>query len=107
MPRITSGAPVRSASAEEAASILEAASSVIIVPGYGLAVAQVALEGQARVCAVSDDDDVGARDFAGLDDAHDAAVLAVQALDVDAGDDGGAGLAGLVDEPLVGLRTSD
>jgi NAD(P) transhydrogenase subunit beta len=32
--------PVRSASAEEAASILEAAGSVIIVPGYGLAVAQ-------------------------------------------------------------------
>ena len=32
--------PVRSASAEEAASILEAASSVIIIPGYGLAVAQ-------------------------------------------------------------------
>src|SRR5262249_579742 len=32
--------PVRSASAEEAAAILEAASSVIIVPGYGLAVAQ-------------------------------------------------------------------
>jgi NAD(P) transhydrogenase subunit beta len=31
---------VRSASAEEAASVLEAASSVIIVPGYGLAVAQ-------------------------------------------------------------------
>jgi H+-translocating NAD(P) transhydrogenase subunit beta len=31
---------VRSASAEEAASILEASSSVIIVPGYGLAVAQ-------------------------------------------------------------------
>jgi NAD(P) transhydrogenase subunit beta len=30
----------RSASAEEAASVLEAASSVIIVPGYGLAVAQ-------------------------------------------------------------------
>jgi len=30
----------RSASAEEAASILEAASSVIVVPGYGLAVAQ-------------------------------------------------------------------
>ncbi len=30
----------RSASAEEAASILEAASSVIIIPGYGLAVAQ-------------------------------------------------------------------
>jgi NAD(P) transhydrogenase subunit beta len=32
--------PVRSASPEDAASILEAASSVIIVPGYGLAVAQ-------------------------------------------------------------------
>jgi H+-translocating NAD(P) transhydrogenase subunit beta len=32
--------PVRSASAEEAAAILEAASSVIVVPGYGLAVAQ-------------------------------------------------------------------
>jgi NAD(P) transhydrogenase subunit beta len=32
--------PVRSASPEEAASILEAASSVIVVPGYGLAVAQ-------------------------------------------------------------------
>jgi NAD(P) transhydrogenase subunit beta len=32
--------PVRSASPEEAASILEAASTVIIVPGYGLAVAQ-------------------------------------------------------------------
>jgi NAD(P) transhydrogenase subunit beta len=32
--------PVRSAGPEEAASILEAASSVIIVPGYGLAVAQ-------------------------------------------------------------------
>jgi NAD(P) transhydrogenase subunit beta len=31
---------VRSATAEEAASVLEAASSVIIVPGYGLAVAQ-------------------------------------------------------------------
>jgi len=31
---------VRSASAEEAASILEAATTVIIVPGYGLAVAQ-------------------------------------------------------------------
>src|SRR4051812_49044289 len=30
----------RSASAEEAASILEAASSVIVIPGYGLAVAQ-------------------------------------------------------------------
>jgi NAD(P) transhydrogenase subunit beta len=32
--------PVRSATAEEAASILDAASRVIIVPGYGLAVAQ-------------------------------------------------------------------
>jgi NAD(P) transhydrogenase subunit beta len=32
--------PVRSASAEEAASILESAGSVIIAPGYGLAVAQ-------------------------------------------------------------------
>ncbi len=32
--------PVHSASAEEAASVLEAATSVIIVPGYGLAVAQ-------------------------------------------------------------------
>jgi len=32
--------PVRSATPEEAASILDAASSVIIVPGYGLAVAQ-------------------------------------------------------------------
>ena len=32
--------PYRSASAEEAASILDAASSVVIVPGYGLAVAQ-------------------------------------------------------------------
>jgi NAD(P) transhydrogenase subunit beta len=32
--------PVRSASPEEAASILDAATSVIIVPGYGLAVAQ-------------------------------------------------------------------
>jgi H+-translocating NAD(P) transhydrogenase subunit beta len=32
--------PYRSASAEEAASILEAASSVIVIPGYGLAVAQ-------------------------------------------------------------------
>jgi len=31
---------VRSATAEEAASILEAASSVIVVPGYGMAVAQ-------------------------------------------------------------------
>jgi NAD(P) transhydrogenase subunit beta len=37
---ITEQRPVRSASAEEAASILEASSSVIIVPGYGLAVAQ-------------------------------------------------------------------
>jgi proton-translocating NAD(P)+ transhydrogenase subunit beta len=32
--------PVRSATPEEAASILEAAQSVIIVPGYGMAVAQ-------------------------------------------------------------------
>jgi NAD(P) transhydrogenase subunit beta len=32
--------PVRSASAEEAAAILEASSSVIIIPGYGMAVAQ-------------------------------------------------------------------
>ena len=32
--------PVHSASAEEAAAVLEAATSVIIVPGYGLAVAQ-------------------------------------------------------------------
>ncbi len=32
--------PVRSATAEEAASILAAASKVVIVPGYGLAVAQ-------------------------------------------------------------------
>jgi proton-translocating NAD(P)+ transhydrogenase subunit beta len=32
--------PVRSASAEEAASILESAASVIVVPGYGMAVAQ-------------------------------------------------------------------
>jgi NAD(P) transhydrogenase subunit beta len=32
--------PVRSASPEEAAAILEAAGSVIIVPGYGMAVAQ-------------------------------------------------------------------
>ncbi|MGH7813506.1 MAG: NAD(P)(+) transhydrogenase (Re/Si-specific) subunit beta [Candidatus Binataceae bacterium] len=32
--------PVRSASAEEAASILEAANYVMIVPGYGMAVAQ-------------------------------------------------------------------
>jgi NAD(P) transhydrogenase subunit beta len=32
--------PVRSATAEEASSILEASSSVIVVPGYGLAVAQ-------------------------------------------------------------------
>ncbi|SPE32090.1 pyridine nucleotide transhydrogenase, beta subunit [Candidatus Sulfopaludibacter sp. SbA3] len=36
----TENRPVRSASPEEAASILEAAGSVIIVPGYGLAVAQ-------------------------------------------------------------------
>jgi NAD(P) transhydrogenase subunit beta len=32
--------PVRSASAEEAAGILDAASKVVIVPGYGMAVAQ-------------------------------------------------------------------
>lgn len=32
--------PVRSASAEEAASVLETAQSVVIVPGYGMAVAQ-------------------------------------------------------------------
>ena len=32
--------PVRSATPEEAASILDAASSVIIIPGYGMAVAQ-------------------------------------------------------------------
>ncbi len=32
--------PIRSASAEEAASILGSASSVVIVPGYGMAVAQ-------------------------------------------------------------------
>jgi NAD(P) transhydrogenase subunit beta len=32
--------PVRSASPEEAAAILEASSSVIIIPGYGMAVAQ-------------------------------------------------------------------
>ncbi|MEP7353177.1 MAG: NAD(P)(+) transhydrogenase (Re/Si-specific) subunit beta, partial [Acidobacteriota bacterium] len=32
--------PVRSASPEDAASILQAASSVIIIPGYGMAVAQ-------------------------------------------------------------------
>jgi NAD(P) transhydrogenase subunit beta len=31
--------PVRTATAEEAAAMLEASSSVIIVPGYGLAVA--------------------------------------------------------------------
>jgi len=36
----------RSASAEEAASILEAASTVIIVPGYGLAVAQAQHKGR-------------------------------------------------------------
>jgi NAD(P) transhydrogenase subunit beta len=36
----TEARPYRSASAEEAAAILEAASSVIVVPGYGLAVAQ-------------------------------------------------------------------
>jgi len=32
--------PVRSATAEEAAAILEAAGSVVVVPGYGMAVAQ-------------------------------------------------------------------
>ena len=32
--------PVRSASAEEAAEILDAARKVVIVPGYGMAVAQ-------------------------------------------------------------------
>ncbi len=32
--------PVRSATPEEAAAILDAASSVIIIPGYGMAVAQ-------------------------------------------------------------------
>ena len=36
----TEARPVRTASAEEAAAILESAGSVIIVPGYGLAVAQ-------------------------------------------------------------------
>ncbi len=36
----TEAKPVRSANPEEAASILESARSVIIVPGYGLAVAQ-------------------------------------------------------------------
>jgi NAD(P) transhydrogenase subunit beta len=42
--QMTAGAaeerPVRSATAEEAAAILEAASSIIVVPGYGMAVAQ-------------------------------------------------------------------
>jgi NAD(P) transhydrogenase subunit beta len=36
----TAQRPVRSASAEEAAQILENASSVMVVPGYGMAVAQ-------------------------------------------------------------------
>ena len=36
----TTEKPVRSATAEEAASILEAARSVIVIPGYGMAVAQ-------------------------------------------------------------------
>jgi NAD(P) transhydrogenase subunit beta len=36
----TSGRPTRSASAEEAAEILDAARSVVIIPGYGMAVAQ-------------------------------------------------------------------
>jgi len=42
--------PVRSASAEEAASILAAANSVMIVPGYGMAVAQA----QHRVRELTD-----------------------------------------------------
>jgi len=33
--------PVRSATPEEAAAILSAANKVVIVPGYGMAVAQV------------------------------------------------------------------
>ncbi|MBV8867730.1 MAG: NAD(P)(+) transhydrogenase (Re/Si-specific) subunit beta, partial [Acidobacteriaceae bacterium] len=36
----TAGRPVRSASPEEAAEILDAARSVVIIPGYGMAVAQ-------------------------------------------------------------------
>jgi NAD(P) transhydrogenase subunit beta len=36
----TAERPVRSASAEEAAEILDAARSVVIIPGYGMAVAQ-------------------------------------------------------------------
>jgi NAD(P) transhydrogenase subunit beta len=36
----TSDKPVRSATAEEAASILDGARSVIVIPGYGMAVAQ-------------------------------------------------------------------
>ena len=36
----TAQRPVRSASPEDAASILEAATSVIVIPGYGMAVAQ-------------------------------------------------------------------
>ena len=36
----TEARPVRSATAEEAAQILEMASSVVIIPGYGMAVAQ-------------------------------------------------------------------
>jgi NAD(P) transhydrogenase subunit beta len=36
----TEARPVRSASAEEAAQILETAGSVVIIPGYGMAVAQ-------------------------------------------------------------------
>jgi NAD(P) transhydrogenase subunit beta len=36
----TSSRPTRSASAEEAAEILDAARSVVIIPGYGMAVAQ-------------------------------------------------------------------
>jgi H+-translocating NAD(P) transhydrogenase subunit beta len=38
--RETAQKPVRSATPEEAAAILESASSVIIIPGYGMAVAQ-------------------------------------------------------------------
>ena len=36
----TTARPVRSASAEEAAEILDAARKVVIIPGYGMAVAQ-------------------------------------------------------------------
>jgi NAD(P) transhydrogenase subunit beta len=47
---VTEQRPVRSASPEEAASILEAANSVMIVPGYGMAVAQA----QHKVRELSD-----------------------------------------------------